>query len=326
MQAASSAALKAVPAPDNLLYAFVISRHGQRTPIMCCKNLPKSVPEDHGQLTREGHEQTFKLGFFLRLRYDEFLVADEPDQLLATHVRLPRCRESLSETVRGLNFPTSTPLELDPTRYDLLFQASLIENIDLILQAPVVPPAQGDFSCIGDLLAFIAEKTGAPTREKRQKFLVMDSLLTYVAIGNPIPAWAQPIWNVLIDADNRMFGLALAGNELRYAENVLREVVETLSQKFEQGVERPDRLHVFSMSDSSVYSILKLLDTSYGDHPCFCASVLFEVFEDSSKAKRVQVLLSTETDKDPHLVDTDKLKNPCELKEFLGVVRDILKS
>ncbi|XP_037520830.1 testicular acid phosphatase homolog [Rhipicephalus sanguineus] len=326
MQADTSAAAKGVPAPDNMLYAFVVSRHGQRTPIMCCKMLPKNVPEDHGQLTREGHEQTFKLGLFLRVRYKRFLVADEPDQLLATHVRLQRCRESLSETVRGLNFPTSTPLELDPTRYDLLFQASLIENIDLVLQAPVAPPGQSDFPCIGDLLAFIAEKTGAPTREKRQKFLVMDSLLTYVAVGNPIPAWAHPIWNVLIATDHRMFGLALTGNELWYAENVLGEVVETLSQKFEKGIERPDRLHVFSMSDSSVYSILKLLDTSYDDHPCFCASVIFEVFEDASKVKRVQVLLSTKTDEDPQLVATDKLKNPCELKEFLDFVRGILKS
>ncbi|KAH7947268.1 hypothetical protein HPB52_009009 [Rhipicephalus sanguineus] len=199
-----------------MLYAFVVSRHGQRTPIMCCKMLPKNVPEDHGQLTREGHEQTFKLGLFLRVRYKRFLVADEPDQLLATHVRLQRY--------------------------------------------------------------------------------------------------------------HRMFGLALTGNELWYAENVLGEVVETLSQKFEKGIERPDRLHVFSMSDSSVYSILKLLDTSYDDHPCFCASVIFEVFEDASKVKRVQVLLSTKTDEDPQLVATDKLKNPCELKEFLDFVRGILKS
>lgn len=321
MHVNTSAAPRGVQAPGNLLYAFIISRHGQRTPIMCCKNLPKNVPEDHGQLTKAGREQTFKLGQCLRARYKGFLEAGKRDQLLATHTRIQRCRESLNETVRGLAVPTVTPPEVDPTRYDLLFQASLIENIDAVLQAP----GQGDFLSMGQLLAYIAEKTGAPTREKREKFLVMDSLMTYVSIGNPIPVWAKPIWNDLIAADRKMFGLALSGNELWYAANVLGRVEETLAQKFEKGVQRPDRMHVFSMSDSSVYSTLKLLNHSYDDHPGFCASVFFEVFEDSSKVKRVQVL-STVAEEAPQLVAMDKLKNPCELKEFLDFLRAILKN
>ncbi|KAH6928639.1 hypothetical protein HPB50_018160 [Hyalomma asiaticum] len=237
----ASAAPRGVPAPDNLLYVFVVSRHGQRTPIMCCKNLPKNVPEDHGQLTRAGHEQAFKLGLFLRLRYEGFLEADKPDQLLATHVHLQRCQESLSETVRGIGVPTAAPFELDPTRYDMLFQASLIENIDLVLQAP----GQGDFLSIGELLAYMAEKTGAPWREKREKFLVMDSLLTYVAIGNPIPAWAQPIWNDLLAADRRMFGLALTGNELCVAvlpKKLPRNVPEEHGQFTRAGQEQAFKL------------------------------------------------------------------------------------
>ncbi|XP_065293186.1 putative acid phosphatase 5 [Dermacentor albipictus] len=321
MDAHTSAAPRGVRAPDNLLYVFVISRHGQRTPIVCCKNLPKNVPEGHGQLTNAGHKQAFKLGQLLRARYKGFLDADEPDQLLATHIRLQRCRESLDETLRGLAVTMATPPEVDPTRYDLLFQASVIENIDAVLQAP----GRGDFLSMGQLLAFIAEKAGAPTRQKREKFLVMDSLMTYVSIGNPIPAWAAPIWNDLIAADRKMFGLVLSGNELWYAANVLGRVEKTLSQKFEQGVQRPDRMHVFSMSDSSVYSTLKLLNDSYDDHPRFCASVVFEVFEDSSKVKRVQVL-STGPEEEPQLVAMDKLKNPCELKEFLDFLRAILKT
>ncbi|KAH7938150.1 hypothetical protein HPB49_020959 [Dermacentor silvarum] len=299
MHVNTSAAPRGVQAPGNLLYAFIISRHGQRTPIMCCKNLPKNVPEDHGQLTKAGREQTFKLGQCLRARYKGFLEAGKRDQLLATHTRIQRCRESMNETVRGLAVPTVTPPEVDPTRYDLLFQASLIENIDAVLQAP--------------------------GQEKREKFLVMDSLMTYVSIGNPIPVWAKPIWNDLIAADRKIFGLALSGNELWYAANVLGRVEETLAQKFEKGVQRPDRMHVFSMSDSSVYSTLKLLNHSYDDHPGFCASVFFEVFEDSSKVKRVQVL-STVAEEAPQLVAMDKLKNPCELKEFLDFLRAILKN
>ncbi|KAK8774142.1 hypothetical protein V5799_011326 [Amblyomma americanum] len=288
----------------------------KRTSILCCKNLPKNVPEDHGQLTKAGHEQTFKLGLFLRSRYQGFLEADKPGQLLATHAHLDRCRESLAETIRGLGIPGSP--EVDPTRYDLLFHASLIENFDALQREP----GPGKFMTIGNLLSFVIEKTEAPSRDKREKFLAMDSLTTYVNTGNPIPSWAQPYWDDFIWADHKIFGLALSGHELWYASNVLRRVLETLSLKFEEGVQRPDKIHLFSMSDSSLYSVLKLFSQSYGDHPSFGCSVLIEVFEDTSK-KYVQIL--TLADDDPRFSLLDSLKNPCELKDFLNFLRGVLK-
>ncbi|XP_037519232.1 uncharacterized protein LOC119396203 [Rhipicephalus sanguineus] len=188
MSASSSASPKQLHGvPDNLLYVFVISRHGQRTPIARCQNLPKKEPVDYGQLTAKGREQTFKLGQYLRDRYDAFLRgSDSPGHVLATHVSLDRCRDSVKETVRGLGVPAA-PISTDPTRYDVPFLGSVNDNTDRALEGP----GRGKFKTLGDLIHFVAEKTGAPWRNNTDKFLVMDSLVTYVLNGNPVPGLGQ---------------------------------------------------------------------------------------------------------------------------------------
>ncbi|XP_077539943.1 prostatic acid phosphatase-like [Haemaphysalis longicornis] len=314
---AAQSTCRGVKAPENLLYAVVISRHAQRTPILPCQKLPKKVPEGYGQLTKQGHEQAYKLGAFLRTRYRDFLAADKPGQLLATHVRLDRCRDSINDTLKGLGVAV-TP-DLDPTRYDLLFQSSLSDNFDAVLHEP----ARGDFPTMGHLLAFVGEKTGAPTQEKSHKYLALDSLMTHTLNDNPVPSWAEPFWDDLVWADRRIFELALSGHELSFAASVLGKTLETFSLKFEKAVQRPDKMHVFSMSDTSLFSVLKLFNQSYDGRPCFCASIFFELYKEKSN-NYVQVLLSTE--ENPHFVILEKLENPCPLSEFLQFLRIIVST
>lgn len=304
--------------PDKLLYVFVISRHGQRTPVMPCEKLPKKEPVDYGQLTAKGREQTFRLGQFLGDRYKTFLGAiDKPGQVLATHVALDRCRDSVNEIVRGMGVPAAATTA-DPTRYDVPFQESVNRNMDKALKEP----GQGNFATLGDLIGFVAEKTGAPWRNNGDKFLVMDSLVTHVFNGNPVPDWAEHIWDDLLWADQRVFVRSLVGYELPFAAYVLGRVLDTLTVKFEKNIERPDKIHVFSMSDTSVFSALKLLDPSHDGRPCFCASILIEVYKDGSK-DCVRVLYRDK--EEPCLVPVDKVGNPCELIKFLEFLRGVLK-
>lgn len=304
--------------PENLRYVFVISRHGQRTPIMRCQNLPKNEPVDYGQLTAAGREQTFKLGQFLRHRYEAFLRdCDSSGQVLATHVSLDRCRDSIRETVRGLGVP-GVPISTDPARYDVPFQASVNANMGKALKGP----GRGKFETLGDLVYFVAEKTGAPWRNNADKFLVMDSLVTYVLNGNPVPDWAMPMWEDLLWADRTVFAQLLVGYERPFAASVLGRVLDTLAEKFEKRVESPDRMHIFSMSDTSLFSVLKLLNESHDVRPCFCASIMIEVYNDGTEV-RVRVLYRTQDE--PCLIP-NKLGNPCELSKFLEFLRVIIST
>ncbi|KAM7308181.1 testicular acid phosphatase-like [Ixodes scapularis] len=304
--------------PKNILYALVVSRHAQRTPVTDCTALLKSNPEPCGQLTSKGHEQAFRFGQFLRARYATLLSADKPGQVLATHNYLDRCRDSIEEIIRGLGVQ-ATP-DLDPTRYDLIFQESLRDNFDALVRHP----AKGGFETMGDMLEFIAKKAGAPTKDRSERFLAMDSLITNTLNGNPMPSWAVPHWDDFLWAERKMFGMVLSGHELSMARTVLTRILDTFSLKFEAGVDRPDKLHVFSLSDTSLFSVLKLFNQSYDGRPCFCASVFFEVFCEGRGKPVVQVLFATE--ENPHLVMLDKLENPGPLPEFVSFVRSVLGS
>ncbi|KAG0429752.1 hypothetical protein HPB47_023327, partial [Ixodes persulcatus] len=253
----------AAPCPKNILYALVVSRHAERTPVTDCTALRKSNPEPCGQLTSKGHEQAFRLGQFLRARYATLLSPDKPGQVLATHNYLDRCRDSIEEVIRGLGVQ-ATP-DLDPTRYDLIFQESLRDNFDAIVRHP----AKGGFETMGDMLEFIANKAGAPTKDRSERFLAMDSLITNTLNGNPMPSWAVPLWDDLLGAERKMFEMVLSGHELSMARTVLTRMLDTFSLKFEAGVDRPDKLHVFSLSDTSLFSVLKLFNQSYDGRPCF---------------------------------------------------------
>ncbi|KAH7962946.1 testicular acid phosphatase [Rhipicephalus sanguineus] len=306
--------------PENLLYVFVISRHGQRTPVIPCKKLFKKEPTDYGQLTANGREQTFRLGQFLRDRYKLFLEASgKTGQVLATHVGLDRCRDSVKETLRGLGVPAAAT-NVDPTVYDVPF---LLDSLNANLDKALKEPGRGNFATLGDLIAFVAEKTGAPLQNNTEKFLVMDSLVTYVFNGNPVPEWAKPLWDDLLWADQRVFVRSLVGYEQPFAAYVLGRVLDTLAVKLEEGVERPDKMHLFSMSDTNVFSALKLLNTSPGGRPCFCASILIEVYKDGPK-DFVRVLYRTKDE--PCVVHMEKVGNPCELIRFLEFLRSVLKT
>lgn len=320
MPALASASAKQLGPPDGLQYVFVVSRHAQRTPVDPSRNLPKNVPEGHGELTEEGRRQAFRLGQFIRARYKDLLLDSDsnPGRLVATHVGISRCRDSVMETVRGVCVPVSE-FEVDPTRYDIPFLASVSANIDAVEREP----CQGHFSTLGEMIAFIADKAGMPTGEKREKFLVVDNLVTHVLNGNPVPDWAKPFWDDIRSADRRIFQRALQDHELPFAGYVLGRVLETFSAKFERGVERPDKMHLYSMSDTSVSSLLRLLSRSYDGRPCFCSSVFFEVYRDRSE-NYVRVLFCAE--ENPHLVTLDELENPCEMGKFLGRLRGILQS
>uniref|UniRef100_G3MSZ8 acid phosphatase n=1 Tax=Amblyomma maculatum TaxID=34609 RepID=G3MSZ8_AMBMU len=319
MSTVLSTSSEQVGPPRGLQYVFVISRHGQRTPVDASRNLLKNVVEGYGELTEEGRQQAFKLGQFIRARYIDFLqdADNNPEQLLATHVGLSRCRDSVKETLRGLGISVCE-VKVDPTAYDKPFFASVEDNIDAVEREP----CQGHFSTLGELISFIAEKAGMAVKTKRDKFLVVDNLMTHVLNGNPVPDWSKPFWDDIRWADRKIFQRTFQGHELSFARYVLGRVLETFSLKFEQGVERPDKMHLYSMSDTSVSSLLRLFSRSYDGRPCFCASVFFEVYKDGSEYY-VRVLFRTEDN--PNLVALDELENPCEMTKFLKCLRGVLK-
>ncbi|KAL3216029.1 hypothetical protein MRX96_033212 [Rhipicephalus microplus] len=275
------------------------------------KKLLKKESVDHGQLAKKGRERTFKLGQFLRGRYRVFLegTMEKPGQVLATYVDLDSTLDGKAWTgASHLRRPGSVPGqrqrnsawpgsgrgcdERRPDGYDVPFLDSLKANLDKALKEP----GRRSYATLEDLIAFVGEKTGAPRKNNVEKFLVIDSLVTYVFSGNPVPDRAKPT--------------------LRY---VLDRVLDTIAVPFEK---LPDKMHLLSVSDTSGFLVLKLLDSSHASRPCFCASILIEVYRDDANYF-VRVLYRTKDE--PCLVPVESMGNPCELIEFLEFLRNVLR-
>lgn len=299
----------------DLVYVFVVSRHGQRTPATQCALLPKPCPENYGQLTAYGLEQARVLGSFLRERYASFL-SDQPGEVFATHNKYQPTSDSVCHTVEGMGLPAITPV-LDKSNYDLLYDAAIAGSYKAIMDTP----SRGHFRTLRDIVGFVCKHTGSPADTQKITLLCLDSLLTCVSNGHPIPGWARPYWDEIKWADRTAFSMALAGAERPMAAYILTRILRTLSDKYEKGIDGIDKMHLFCVSDNNLYSVMKLLNSLYDARPGFCSALLVEVFREGDHM--MAGLLYAE-DLDPQPLRMQKLSNPSLLADFMTELRCLL--
>ncbi|XP_064457154.1 putative acid phosphatase 5 [Ornithodoros turicata] len=308
--AKESTSYKPSPNSRSLEYVFVVSRHGQRTPASRCTRLPDTT--DLGQLTPAGREQTAALGRFLKARYGS-LLSGQPGEVLATHNKYQRTRDSVVSTLEALGTAPTTPVP-DNTRYDLVVDKSIADNYEKIMNTP----STGHFKNLREVVDFVATESGSPVEPKKVKLLCLDSLMTCVANGNPIPDWAKPYWDELLSASHVVFTMSLIGAERRMATCIIKVMLETLSDKYDKGLAKKDKMHLFSMSDLNLYSIVKLLNPQYDRKPDFCFSLMVEIFTEGGYPMAEVFFVEN---LDPKPLRLEKLRNPCVLADFVTELR-----
>ncbi|XP_064475960.1 uncharacterized protein LOC135389854 [Ornithodoros turicata] len=309
-----------IPAPVDVShrteYVFVVTRHGERTPITRCSKLVKVNPEDYGQLTARGKEQCKYLGTWLKKRYSHLLTG-QPGEVLATCNRQQRTFDSVTLALEGLGVTDVTPIR-DPTDYDTLYNASLAGHYYVMMNFACI----GQHKTLGRLVDFVVKNSGSPTQPQKAVVQAPDSLITHVSNGHPTPDWAQDDWHDILWADNRLFALALAGSEKALASYVMNLLLETLEVKFEKKQPRSDKMHLFMTSDVTLMPLIRLLHSSYQERPPFCSSVLVEVFVEKDEPR---VHLAYCAGVNVATMSLDRLTNPCHLHHFTQELRRILR-
>lgn len=133
--------------------------------------------------------------------------------------------------------PLATPVQ-DKSQYDLLVDAVVAENYQNVMNTA----SKGHFKTIREILNFVCTHTGAPTTTQQVTLLALDSLLTSVNNGHPIPDWARPYWDELRRADRMIFTVSLAGAEKALAAYIFKHILDTLSDKYERGIETREKV------------------------------------------------------------------------------------
>ncbi|XP_064473202.1 testicular acid phosphatase-like [Ornithodoros turicata] len=296
-------------------YVFVLSRHGERTPLTQCSKLVKTSPEGYGQLTKTGRKQCKNLGKMLRERYPN-LLKGQPGEVRATCNKLPRTFQGVRRTLKGLGFKDVIPAE-DATDYDIIEVSALAKNYSSMMEECI-----GQFKTMGDILDYTVKNTGSPTKPEKAVLQSLDNVITHVHNGHPIPQWASGHWQAMIWAHDRLFEMSLAGAKKRAAAYAMTQLLNTLGKKFEKKRQLPDKMHLFMTSDVVVFSFVRLLCSTYDKRPPFCASFFFEVFLEKNEP-RLHLMYYSEA---VHAsVAMDNLPNPCSVHEFTQELRRILK-
>lgn len=313
---------KAITCPETVPvyeYTFVISRGGQRTPTTACTLLPQTEPQACGQLTAVGCEQLRRLGRLLKTHYSALLTG-QSGEVLASHTKHRRSYDSAYIVLEAMDLQGVKPVQ-DHTDYTGLYESNVVTHYEIIMMTL----CRGLFVNIGDMINFVCKKTGCSTSNHSVKFMCLDSLITYVANGNPIPDWALPHWDNILWADRTLFEMSMAGCEKRMAVPVLKQVLDTLIDQYENHGTRKDKMHLFLVSDTILFSILKLLNCFYDARPSFCATLLIEVYHrEDGETPQVQVLFANTVR--PILLRLDWMANPCSVTTFIAGLRRILSS
>ncbi|XP_064473204.1 testicular acid phosphatase-like [Ornithodoros turicata] len=166
-------------------YVFVLSRHGERTPLTQCSKLVKTSPEGYGQLTKTGRKQCKNLGKMLRERYPN-LLKGQPGEVRATCDKLPRTFQGLRRTLKGLGFKDVIPAE-DATDYDSIEVSALAKNYSSMMKEQCI----GQFKTMRDILDYTVKNTGSPTKPEKAVLQSLDNVITHVRNGHRIPQWAS---------------------------------------------------------------------------------------------------------------------------------------
>ncbi|XP_064454734.1 lysosomal acid phosphatase-like [Ornithodoros turicata] len=297
-------------------YAFVISRHGERTPTTHCELLCKITPEEHGQITDMGRQQIQTLGLLLKERYKSLLTG-RADEVLSSHNVNQRTLDSAKLTVEALGLHDVASVQ-DSTDYYKIYEKSLDAH-SVIMMATLW---HGHFATAGDLVRFVSKNARSPTNSQREMILCLDSVITHVHNGNPIPEWAQPFWDEILRADRLLFEMTMAGSERIMAQYILSQMLNTLVKRYEKKEKTLDKMHLFTVSGMNLFSVVKLLNNFYDARPAYCSTLLVEVFHDDDTGSQVRVYFANALQ--PILLRLDKLSNPCPVADFISELRRLV--
>ncbi|CAL4067496.1 unnamed protein product, partial [Meganyctiphanes norvegica] len=163
---------------STLELVHVLYRHGDRAPIELFPTDPNQEhnwPEGLGQLTKRGKKMQYKLGQWLRERYDS-VISDHyiPEEVYARSTDVDRTLMSVQCNLAGFYLPNDewkfkkdlpwvpTPIHTAPIEYDMLLNVEkTCPRVDIEIEKQnELPEVKNLTEESKDLFEFLTEKSG----------------------------------------------------------------------------------------------------------------------------------------------------------------------
>ncbi|PZC80438.1 hypothetical protein B5X24_HaOG214740 [Helicoverpa armigera] len=334
-------------AEERVIYAAVIYRHGDRTPVDPYPTDPwknESIwPVKFGQLTNTGKKQHYALGKWLRKRYAHLLSEDfDPSEIYVRSTDVDRTLMSAQANLAGMYPPSRKsrwdmelnwqpiPVHTVPEKEDEILAMkkpcpAYDRELDRLTSSK---PYKDKLSKYQYLMNYLSAYTGMKVKDYYEIDDIYSTLYIESLYNFTLPNWTQSVYPDKMREPACYSFTTQTGSPL-LARLKVGPLIKHIGAHMLTSLSRNNKGHkvlIFSGHDLTVGSVLNALDLYDGNCPVYTSTVLIElVTKNGSDDHFVRISYRNSVD----IVEPKILKIPycgeyCPIERFLKLYENLL--
>uniref|UniRef100_A0A914DPJ1 Lysosomal acid phosphatase n=1 Tax=Acrobeloides nanus TaxID=290746 RepID=A0A914DPJ1_9BILA len=336
---------------DTLRLVHAIWRHGDRTPSVLIPTDVNNTEETWeiglGELTKLGLQQEFRLGRFLRERYDGFLSKKySPFEIYVRSSDYNRTLASAQANMAGLFSPTDEEIFMPDLKWRPIPVHTIPKYLDRLFYDKILcPNAEAELNRVyeedakvkqierenANMLRYLGEKSGLgkipiPLKDMWNLFDPLNSIASHPE-DHDLPSWVN---QTIKDEIWRLYDLCCT---FLYSTNILArlragplfaEVLNRMKSKVQNTLDSREKFYAYSSHDTSVAGILAGFGIFPEIFPLYATLVLVEMHQKDSQ-NIVRIFYKNETDQ-PKMFEYEipGCKTPCTLEKLEEVRKHVI--
>ncbi|XP_011870066.1 PREDICTED: prostatic acid phosphatase-like [Vollenhovia emeryi] len=327
-----------------IVFANVLYRHGDRTPVLPYKNDPyrdeSCWPVPYGQLTNIGKHQHLLLGRWLRKRYSHLLSnIYSPYDIYVESTDVDRTLMSAEANLAGLYPPTGNqvwdmnhwmpiPVHTVPGKYDYVLHATKLcprynYELEKLLSSPEMERIN---KANANLYAYLSKNTGNNVDSFKIVEHLYDVLFIEQLYNKTLPQWTKSVF------PEKMKPLAILSFMIETYNTILQrlksgpllgEMIDHMVKKAQRTLQPDRKLWMYSAHDETIANMLMTLGLFEPHCPPYTSMILMELRANSKNEFFVTVSYKNTTE-EPILMTLPGCATLCPLNEFINLTKHVV--
>lgn len=328
-----------------LLFAQVLYRHGDRTPLEPYPNDPWKDPShwttEWGQLTNAGKQRHLQLGRWLRNRYSELLSATySKADIYVRSTDIDRTIMSAQANLAGLYPPVGADIWDSTIQWQPIPVHSVPVELDTLLSTSKFCPAfdyalkryerSEEFRAynksLEPLYQYLTTYTGSIVNTPTSVQILHSCLEIEEQHNFTLPEWTKQVYpQPLLAISSRAYATETTTTTLARLKigPLIKELLERFRKKLHRKLKPNRSLWVYSVHDTTIANLLNGLDLFEHHIPPYAACLMLELRQPPSGEPYVSIYYKNTT-AEPEAMDIPSCGKRCPLRQMFEVYEDVI--
>lgn len=327
-----------------VVFANILYRHGDRTPVAPYKNDPyrneSSWPVPYGQLTNLGKHQHLLLGRWLRQRYsyllsdiytpyDIYVQSTDVDRtLMSAEANLagfyPPVKDQVWDNIKWMPIPVHTiPVKLDYVLMANKYCPRYNYELEKLLKSPEIERIN---KANAKLYAYLSENTGDNISSFKMAEHLYDCLYIEQLYNKTLPQWTKSVFPEKLKPIAILSFMTQAYNKILQrlkSGPLLSEMIDHMVKKAQHTLYPDRKLWMYSAHDGTIANLLMTLNLFEPHCPPYAAMILIELRTNLKNQYFVTVSYKNTTE-EPILMTLPNCTTLCPLNEFINLTKNVV--